>query len=142
MKKILLSLLIVTFLGMGSAYSLDNWKDTNQVTIAWDQVTTLSDNSMLPAGHSLKYKIYLANAVTDPDKTNPAELGETDQLNYTITLNVEGKYLVGVSTTRYDETGAFLNESEINWSDVNGESTPDPFGLRHWFRAAVPKNLR
>jgi hypothetical protein len=118
------------------------WRSTNQATIAWDAVTTLDDGSALPAGHTVKYRVYLSNAVTDPEKSNPALLGETDQLEYTITLNTEGKYYAGVQSVRYDENTVEVGTSVINWSDTNGEMTPNPFGLIHYLPPAAPVNLR
>lgn len=144
MKKILIAIMILfaSLLFTSADVSAVNWKVTNQVTVAWDASTILVDGSAIPANHSVKYKVYLANAVTDPEKSNPALIEETDQLQSTITLNVEGKYFVGVSATRYDENGVLLNESEINWSDINGEMTPNPFGLAHYLLVAPPANLR
>lgn len=118
------------------------WKTTNQATAAWDAVTTLDDGSALPAGNTVKYRVYLSNAVTDPDKANPALLGETDQLEYVITLNAEGKYFVGVQSVRFDETATEVGVSAINWSDTNGAATPNPFGLVHYLPPAAPANLR
>lgn len=118
------------------------WRSTNQATVAWDAVTTLNDGSALPAGDYIAYRVYLANSVTDPEKSNPALLGETDQLQYTVTLNVEGKYYVGVQAVRYDATDTEIETSIINWSDVNGDMTPNPFGLVHYLPPAAPLNLR
>ena len=118
------------------------WKATNQATIAWDQVTTLENGDPLPANNTIKYRVYLANAVTDSDKTNPALLGEIDQLQYTLTLNSEGKYFVGVQSVRYDENALEIEVSTVNWSDVNGAMTPNPFGLVHYLPPAAPANLR
>lgn len=139
--KIIAILILGLWIFCGNAAAVD-WKVTNQATIAWDAVITLGDGSALPAGNLIKYKVYLANAITDPNKQNPATLGETDQLEYLITLNAEGKFIPGVSAVRYDETGAAIDESAINWADVNGESTPNPFGLVHYIPPAMPMNLR
>jgi hypothetical protein len=141
-KVVFLSIVLIfsfTFL----SYAID-WKITNQVTIAWDAVATLSDGSALPANHSVKYKVFLANAITDPDKANPALVTDPpiDQLQHTITLNTEGRFIVGVSTIRYDENGNTVSESAVNWSDTNGENTPNPFGLMFYFPPAEAKNLR
>jgi hypothetical protein len=118
------------------------WKKTNQATVAWDAVTTLADGMPIPAGDVVKYRVYLANHQTDPDKANPALLGETDLLDYTITLNTEGRFVVGVQTVRYDGAGVELEVSTINWSDVNGEETPNPFGIFHHIPPGRVKNLR
>lgn len=140
--KTAMALILITALFYAQAAFCVEWRSTNQATVAWDAVTTLADGSALPAGHYVHYRIYLANAMTDPDKTVPAILGETAELQYTMTLNTEGKYYVGVQTVRYDETDAEITVSDINWSDVNGEYTPNPFGLVHYLAPEAPKNLR
>lgn len=141
MKKIFMIIMILFVLYIGSASAVD-WKVTNQVTIAWDAPTTFTDGTPLVSSVIIRYKVYLSNAITDPDKSNPVLLGETDQLEYTVTLNVEGKYFAGVSSARYDDSGQQLNESDINWSDTNGIWTPAPFGLAHYLLVGPPANLR
>ena len=120
------------------------WKAANQVTIAWDATTTLIDGQPIPAGAIIKYDIYLSNADTDPGKTNPIKLNAApiDALQYVVTLNTEGKYIVGVKALRFDDTGAMVAESNMNWSDVNGVKTPNPFGLVHYIAPEPPGNLR
>lgn len=140
--KRLIVVLAIALLFVCSTVGAVEWKKTNQATVAWDAVTTLVDGSAIPAGDVLKYRVYLANAQTDPDKANPALLGETDQLEYLITLNTEGRYWVGVQTVRYDSAGVELEVSTINWSDVNGEYTPNPFGIFHHLPPGQVKNLR
>jgi hypothetical protein len=144
MKKVIVTLLI-SLVFVVSALSIE-WKTANQATVQWDAVTTLSDGNPVPADNSVKYRVYLANAVTDPDKTNPSLLttNPISTLEYIITLNTEGKYYIGVSAVRYDSTGAEIadTESDINWSDTNGESTPNPFGLVYYIKMGAPKNLR
>ena len=144
MKKVIVTLLI-SLVFVVSALSIE-WKTANQATVQWDAVTTLSDGNPVPSDNSVKYRVYLANAVTDPDKTNPSLLttNPISALEYIITLNTEGKYYIGVSAVRYDSTGAEIadTESDINWSDTNGESTPNPFGLVYYIKMGAPKNLR
>ena len=136
MKKVIVTLLI-SLVFVVSALSIE-WKTANQATVQWDAVTTLSDGNPVPSDNSVKYRVYLANAVTDPDKTNPSLLttNPISALEYIITLNTEGKYYIGVSAVRYDSTGAEIadTESDINWSDTNGESTPNPFGLVYYIK--------
>lgn len=142
MKKTIFIITILTaFVFCGSAGAID-WKKTNQATVAWDAVTVLEDGTALPADDVVKYRVYLANEKTDPDKANPALLGETDLLEYTITLNTEGRFWVGVQSVRYDSAGVELEVSTINWSDTNGEYTPNPFGIFHHVPPGKPKNLR
>jgi hypothetical protein len=125
------------------AYSIE-WKAANQVTVQWDAPTTLVDGSPIPAGAIIMYEVYLANAVTDPGKTNPTNLtpnAPISDLSMVITLAVEGKFYVGVKAVRV-ENNETLSVSEINWSDANGAATPNPFGLVHYLAPAAPGNLR
>jgi len=141
MKKLTLIIAILAIVSAGFANAVE-WHTANEKTISWDAVTTLTDGNPIPANHTLKYRIYLANAITDPDKTNAALLVETDQLSYSIVLNTEGKYFAGVQTVRYDENNVEVSISGINWSDINGEYTPNPFGIQHFIPTEMPKNLR
>jgi hypothetical protein len=120
------------------------WKAANQISIAWDAPTTLIDGQPIPADMVFKYDVYLSNADTDPDKANPVKLNAapTAALEYVITLNAEGRYIPGVKALRFDAAGAQVSESEINWSDVNGDMTPNPFGLIHYLAPTAPGNLR
>ena len=138
MKKLIIIALI---LSVAFAVGAVEWRTANQTTIGWDAVTLLDDGSALPAGTTIQYRVYMSNSITDPTKANPVTLTTTDQLEYTITLNAEGKFYVGVSAVRFDGTEE-VDESAINWSDVNGEMTPDPFGLRFYKPLPAPKNLR
>ena len=135
------AILIITLLLVPCAGSVE-WKATNQATIAWDATATLENGDPLPENNTVKYRVYLSNAVTDPDKANPALLGETDLLQYVLTLNAEGKYFVGVQSVRYDENAVEVGASSVNWSDINGAATPNPFGLVHYAPPAAPVNLR
>jgi len=141
MKKVFLITVIILCVAI-NAGAVDNWKETDQVTIAWDAVVQLENGDPIPSDNTIKYKIYLVNAIADVEKANPVLITETDQTSQVITMTTEGKYFVGVSTVRYDSTGELINESAVNWSDVNGEATPVPFGLMHYFQAKAPINLR
>lgn len=139
-NAIFITMILLIFCASASAI---DWKTTNQATVAWNAVETLIDGSPLPAGSIIKYEVYLANATTDPQKTNPVKLTDPaiSELEYTLTLNSEGKYFVGVCAVRFDGE-IEVGRSEINWSDINGEQTPNPFGLIHYFSPAIPTNLR
>ena len=108
MKKfrfIFIMLLVIVFAPIANAIE---WHTTNQASVAWDSVAVASG--------TVEYKVYVANAITDPGKTNPSEIGTTPDLTYTLTLNTEGRYLIGVKTVRSVD-GAVVSESVIGWSD-------------------------
>lgn len=137
-----LFLIAVLFLGLVlPAFGID-WHTANQVTIGWDAYTT-----DIQPGDKISYKVYSKSL------PNGAEvfLQEVSGLTILITFENEGRYIIGVSTVRgvdEDGNGTFdpateqILESEINWSDTNGENTPDPFGLRYFISPASPKNMR
>jgi hypothetical protein len=131
-KLILLATLFVFFLAVPAFAQVSNWHIANQATVGWDAVTQLDNGDPLPAGDVVQYVVLLANALTDPNKTNPAEVGTVTALEYTVTLNVEGRYLVGIRAERIVE-GTKVSESIVAWSDdpayvANGET----FGLSYF----------
>lgn len=148
MKKLIALLLIVNVVNayvfttnsIGQTEGL-NWKSANQGTIYWDATEALIDGSPAPSDGSIKYRIWLKKEGAD-DSTK-VEVGLTDKLEFTITFTEEGRFVVGVQAIRYDANGVEMDAaSSINWSDVNGESTPNPFGFVHIIPAATPLNLR
>jgi hypothetical protein len=138
LKKYRLALALSAVLLLATtAWALD-WHTANQSTVAWDAVTTDVDGNPVPAaGERLSYTLYLANSVTDPDKTNPTEVGTTQALSLVITLGVKGSYYVGIKSILEADDGAggwtAASESGVVWSDdpqyVQGGVT---FGLRYY----------
>ena len=128
MKKIILTLLAIVFM-FSPVLALD-WHTANQVTVAWDPSEKIVDTDVIT------YVLYFKIVGTEV----PILVGETADLNFTFTFIDEGKYYLGVSAKRLVIDGEVV-ESEINWSDVNGESTPNPFGVKFYARPEQPKNL-
>jgi hypothetical protein len=140
MKK--LFLILVLTLGLVLPANAIDWHTANQVTIAWDAYAT-----DLQPGDKITYKVYSKKLPNGEEKL----LKEFTGLTATITFISEGRYIVGVSTVRgvdengdgnFDPATEQILESEINWSDTNGENTPNPFGLRYFVNPGNPKNLR
>ena len=143
MKKIVIAImLLITFAGAVSVAHAQEWRTANQSTISWQAVTTKTDGNPLSAGDVVDYTIFVANSVTDPDKANPEEVGTTADLTYTITLNVEGRYFVGVRANRalVDDPDTVL-QSDIAWSDDPAYATV-PFGLQFYLPPAAPTGLQ
>ena len=139
MRKIFLMVLNVVLaivLIHSLAYSQD-WVNTNQATVAWDQVVYALDT-----GESLVYKVYLANSKTDPNKTNPALVGETSELQYQLTFTEKGSYFVGLQTViRVD--GEEVAVSDIGWSDdPQYAASGQTFGIRFYPAPDAPVGLR
>jgi len=129
MKKLILVFALMTMVMASSVLALE-WHTANQATVAWDTVDKIVDTDVI------SYVLYFKIVGTDI----PILAGETADLRFTITFTDEGKYYIGVATKRVVADGEAL-ESKINWSDVNGESTPDPFGVKFYVKPDQPKNL-
>jgi hypothetical protein len=142
MKKLFLTLILTLGLALPVSVSAIDWHTANQVTIAWDAYTT-----DIQPGDKIIYKVY-SKKLPNGEETF---LEEFTGLTAVVTFVSEGRYILGVSTVRgvdEDGNGSFdpateqILESEINWSDVNGENTPNPFGLRYFISPGKVKNLR
>lgn len=134
----LLMLIVLTVVFTGWFAQAQQWTTANQATIAWNATTTLENGDPLPEGAIIKYYVYLKKSGEAGDGERK---GITEGLQYTITFTEEGKYIVGVSAARY-EGDQLVQESTINWSDTNGESTPNPFGFTYFDRPAPPLQFR
>jgi hypothetical protein len=116
------------------------WHPSNQVTIAWDAVAPLL------ATDTISYYVYVQFVPTGEllgsiDTANGLAYQEVDVLQATISFSAEGRYYLGVATKRTLEDGA-ITISQINWSNINGTSTPDPFGVVYYVPPDMPLNLR
>ncbi len=133
---------LVLFLTFSVTAFSQEWHTANQITITWDAVTELEGGLAIPEPDIIEYRVYLANAVTDPDKTNPAEIDITGDTSYMITLTGEGQYFVGLQTLR-KLGGVIIGKSVIGWTDdpaivLDGNT----FGIRHFLPPMVPVGLR
>ena len=143
MKRLFLMIIVsVLTLGLAMSASAVEWHTANQVTIAWDAY-----DGVIQPGDQITYKVYSKQLPAGAELL----LNEVSTLGATITFTSEGRYIVGVQTVRgVDENGdgtfdpdtEQVLESEINWSDTNGEFTPNPFGLRYFINPGKTKNLR
>lgn len=142
MKKRWIMVAVLVLLMTGIAFA-QTWHTTNQATVEWDAVTTIDNGDPLPAGDTIEYVVYLANAITDPNKTNPAEVATITGTSQLITLTAEGSYFVGVKAVRKIADGTNVGESAVAWSDdpqyVQGGVT---FGLRYFLPPAAIGNMR
>lgn len=140
MRVLAIGVLLV-FAAVTNLYAV-TWHTANQTSVAWEPVTTLSDGSLVPATDTVEYVIYLSNVATDPDKTNPREVWQGADLTATITLNVEGQFLVGIKAVRMLADGTVVSESPRVWSDdplvvKDGET----FGVRYFLPLMAPNGL-
>lgn len=109
----------------------------NQTSIAWNPVTKSDDGKVTFAAGEITYSVYIANAITDPNKENPSKVRTIPETQTTLTLNTEGKYFVGISSVR-TVAGNLIGESAIAWSD---EVTP-AFGIQFFVIPGPPSGLR
>lgn len=141
--KIFLSMLIMVsaFLMMGAGAQALDWHTANQTTVAWDAVTLNTAGDPIPADNTIEYKVYLANAITDPNKANPVEIYVGSETVYTITLADEGQYFVGLQTIRRLEN-VVVGESILVWSDDPAATgAGGEFGIRYFISPAHPTGM-
>lgn len=143
MKNLCICLILSLFLALPTLAFSQEWITANQTTITWDAVTTLSDGTPLSGNDTIAYTIYLSNAITDPDKDNPAEIDTIEDTQKIITLVNEGQYFVGLKSIRKLADGTVVGESDIGWSDDPTVATNgDIFGIRYFLPPAIPTNMR
>ena len=133
MKKWIVALCAV-LLVFSYAYADVIFHNTNQASVTWDAVTTDIDGDPITG---VTYRLYLANADTDPNKTNPVIIqdGITDT-NAVITLNTKGRFYAGVSALYEGD------ESVINWADeIENQPNTEPWALRFGVSPNPPKNF-
>lgn len=137
MKKLFIILAILLITSFANAQT---WYDVNQVTFAWDAVTTLSDGTPIPAGNTVKYQVYTKpNSVSTGTKTGN-EITATQLL---ISFTAEGSYFLGVESLRYSGTTLINKSASIAWSDVASNCQGGvAFGVNYWKSLMQPANLR
>jgi len=127
MKKILLVILMVLPLLLGQTIIRDN-----PISVAWDVVMPLG-------GDTISYEVFTAPL---GDYAAAQSVGQTALVEMDVTISGEGDWVIGVRTIRTITENGEILYSDINWSDVNGLATPDPFIVRHYAAPDAPGNLR
>jgi hypothetical protein len=138
MKKLLVALVALLTIALAATPAAAlQWHTANQATVAWDAVTADADGDPIPAGFEVRYKVFLVNSVTDPDKTNPSEIspaGGVTTLEHTFTLGAKGMYFVGAKAFMVEiSSGEEVAESNQIWSDVPADCQGgQDFGIRYF----------
>jgi len=134
MKKIFIYLAVSFLLVAGTAFALDFF-NSNEVTLGWNTVTTDVDGDAITG---VTYRLYLVNADTDPNKTNPVIAADNiTGTEATITLGAKGRYFVGCQSVLGDLV------SVINWADEpENMGEMSLFGLRFAVPPHAPKDIR
>ena len=127
MKKILLIILICLPLLLGQTIVRQS-----SVDIAWDSIAPIT-------GSTITYEILQAPL---SDKASLEIVGETTLITYSVIFSSEGDWVIGVRTIRTIDSNGERLLSDINWSDVDGLATPNPFFVRWYVAPDAPENLR
>lgn len=134
MKKIAVFLIVLFWAAICSATV---YVPANTRMVYWPEAKA-QNGTVIPT-NQITYTVWIANAITDPNHTNPVKIITGISVRkYLIALNVEGSYDIGVSATR-TVNGRKINESEISWSDVVG--SPEPWGLIYYSLIAGPATI-
>jgi len=142
-QKTIGAIIMAIVLPFSAAVIAQTWHTANQSTVAWDAVTTNTNGDPIPEGETVKYDVYLSNALTDLDKANPVKVADSIvETRYTVTLNTEGHYFVGVQAERW-QSDTLIEASTISWSDnpLVAQDGVD-FGIRYYLPPARPTGLR
>ena len=141
MKRWLMAAMI-TILSL-IAFSMESnattWKVANQVTVAWDAVTTLTDGTSIPAGSTIQYQVYIR---TDPTGNSVASGNPITALQCLVTFAAEGFYDIGIKAQRV-VAGQVVSESVIAWSnDPLVAQGGNDFGVQYYLSPAGIRNMR
>ena len=109
MKKLSVMIAVI-FLLAASAYAM-TWHVSNQWNVKWDAVTQDSEGNPIPA-ENIEYSIIYALE----DKADTQEAWRGPETQATITLDIQGQYLLGVIAHRMHE-GEEVTKSDVAWSD-------------------------
>lgn len=140
MKKLTILITFLTILFVIPFFATaETWHPTDSVTVAWDAVT-------VPDG-IVTYFVYVKNIETgflmgSIDTVHGKAVAETALLEQALTFTVEGRYHVGIATKRIPANSTEILISTINWSNINGVNTPNPFGVMYFVVPDAPLNLR
>jgi len=117
MKRIFMVCLTTLILFVAVNATAVEWVAADQKTIGWDPVLTLATGETIPAGDAIVYHVYIKRAGQAEKSMVASNLATTQ---YTITLDQEGRFFIGIQAVRvYTVDGQDLtSESEIAWSDI------------------------
>ena len=135
MKKLLVAIFILFLLSTPLAAQTVTWKTANQVTFAWDASVTAD----IPQAQ-ISYTVLMVSE-TDTAKANPTVVvAGLTVLEYTITMNVEDRYFLGVKAVRTVDS-AVVSESTVAWSDDDAATGSNPFGVQFYKTPDPPGGL-
>ena len=140
MKKRIASLIFSIYMLLPLGLFAQEVVSTNQLTIYWIQSTSVG---VLPGTYS--YEVYTIPQGADKAiESNWVWIEEVTDLTYltsTVTFTTEGIHIIGVRTKRLLGDGVTIAYSDMNWSDENGEDTPNPFVASYVQNPTKPTGL-
>jgi len=131
-KKIAILLVLLPLIVCGITAQTIHY--TDQATLNWDAVTELTDNTPIGPGDVMEYEVYRTPYPVVDGQNPMAHVIEDAVSSTSLVINVPNdgvSYAYGVRTKLTTDGGATVLYSPINWSDVDGLSTPNPFLYRH-----------
>ncbi len=132
MKKIVVLLILLPLLMCGIIAQTIFY--TDQAIISWVAVTELTDDVPFGPGDVVEYELYRTPYPVVDGQNPGAHTLEVVISSTQFDVNVPNdgvSYAYGVRTKLTTDGGATILYSQLNWSDVNGLSTPNPFLYRH-----------
>ena len=128
---------VLTLLLTTVALGATAWTVANQSTVRWDAVTKLANDTPIPAGDTVAYRVFTKKDGVAGDGT---QVTETAELQYTITFPDEGRWLVGIQSVRAPQANPTdLQRSIVVWSDnADPLLVPVPFGFIYYLTPAEP----
>ncbi|KKK81417.1 hypothetical protein LCGC14_2813660 [marine sediment metagenome] len=132
MKKMFIALALATLVVFGFVAQTIHY--TDQATLNWDAVIELTDNTPIGPGDVIEYEVYRTSYPVIDGQNPAAHTLEGTVSSTSLAINVPNDgvaYAYGVRTKLTTDGGATVLYSPINWSDVDGLSTPNPFLYRH-----------
>ena len=134
----ILTIALILFATIASAQT---WHTTNQVTLAWDAVTTLSNGDPIPAVDTVRYQAYVK--FQDAAATPVAVGSEIDATQQVISFSTEGRYYLCVDAVRYITGEPEGQRSGLSCShDGAVTQTGVPFGVKYFHKPTGPNRLR
>jgi len=128
MKRIFLFFLMLSVLFVAGNAMAVEWVAADQKTIGWDPVSTLATGETIPAGDAIVYRVYIKR---DGQAEGTMIANSVTATQYTLTLDQEGRFFVGIQSVRvYTVDGQdLMSESEIAWSDIPANCNGNDFGI-------------
>jgi len=139
-KLKLLFVLVIVFTMADVLWPMD-WTLTNQATLAWSPVSALGDGSAIPPGDLVSYGVFIVPE-TGNKINDRVSVGETDDSQFVVTFENEGRFFLGVNARRLRDN-VVISRSSVSWSDnpVAVESGIT-FGIIYFRPLAMPEGLK